>query len=635
MNSEVEDIKSRLPIREVIGGYIQLTKAGTSWKGLCPFHHEKSPSFIVNEERLSWHCFGCGKGGDVFSFVMEIDGLSFPEALALLAERAGVSLVRRVPSTQIGRAGNIAGETSAVKTRIFEALDLASKFFEKQLWDGIGTRLALPYLRSRGISDEFLRLFRIGFSLPGWRTLLDFLVRRGYSMAELETAGLVVRKTESIAASEGESAAFLRGGSSGNLFGYDRFRDRITFPVFDISGRVIGFSARVLPGASEESAKYINTPETPVYHKSNALYGLFQAKRALRDTREALFVEGNMDVIAMHQIGFSNTVAVSGTALTEEQLRIVLRFGDSVKLFFDMDSAGQKAARKSAELALSLGLSVSIVGIEGGKDAAELARENVESLRQSIANAIPAPEYFLRSALREHDAKTAEGKRRIAEDMASLLRFVSRDIEKFFWVKTLSERIGVPEELLVRMMSELLSGPYESLEASRLASPKNPSIQDRVFELGSDRILKEIAGILLAFPSLLPMPLESAGDRVLSAISRSGILTFLSGESAESFSFAGIPADLKSDAAKLAFLGEKLAGAQNGAETVDLKSVREIFLTLWRRLDLEVRRETMRDIERLMRVARDKGDAAEELRLARELVLVGSDEANVSLSAEH
>ena len=220
-------------------------------------------------------------------------------------------------------------------------------------------------------------------------------------------------------------------------------------------GRVIGFSARVLPGADETTAKYINTPETFVYHKSRALYGFFQAKRAIRERQHVLFVEGNMDVIAMYQAGFPETVAVSGTALTEEQLRIVKRYTDRLLLFFDMDSAGQKASRKSAEMALLLGFSVSVVSIGGGKDAAELARENVESLRDALTGALPAPEYFLRRACAERDCRTAEGKQRIAEDILSLVSCVAKKIEQAHWIHMLSNRIGVAENDLFALLKSL------------------------------------------------------------------------------------------------------------------------------------------------------------------------------------
>ncbi len=657
MNTEVEDIKARLSVREVIGGYVQLTKAGVSWKGLCPFHHEKSPSFIVNEERASWHCFGCGKGGDIFSFVMEIDGLSFPEALALLAERAGIVLERRsrrgTGAMYGGTLSNEGGDVESVsdagisKERLFAILDLSSKFFEKQLWDGEGKKKALPYLRDRGLSDESIRTFRLGYALPGWRTLSDFLAGKEFSPSEIEAAGMAVSRQSAISSQQSggnnqQSTVSSQQGTrnkeqktnnkqskaeSRQLIAgtYDRFRDRVTFPVFDVVGRVIGFSARVLPGADETTAKYINTPETFVYHKSRALYGFFQAKRAIRERQQALFVEGNMDVIAMYQAGFPETVAVSGTALTEEQLRIVKRYTDRLLLFFDMDSAGQKASRKSAETALLLGFSVSVVSIGGGKDAAELARENVESLRDALTGALPAPEYFLRRACAERDCRTAEGKQRIAEDILSLVSCVAKKIEQAHWVHILSNRIGVAEHDLFALLKSTALPVVKDSERALESEVAERVPKKQVFQLSSERIGRDVAAILLACPALLPLPLENVPERVFSFVSRNPLLSFLSGETPETFSFSAIPEEMKLEASEGAFSGEKLLGSSGDSDGIDVEHARMVFDQIWARLSDELRREEMRDIERAMRLAHDRGDREEEQRLNTRLFDVGRE----------
>ena len=653
MNTDVEDIKARLSVKDVIGGYVQLTKAGVSWKGLCPFHNEKSPSFVVNEERSSWHCFGCNKGGDIFSFVMEMDGLSFPEALALLAERAGVVLERRgrrfsssgasdVFSFEgIDRLSEVEG-TNIPKERLFKILDLSSKFFEKQLWDGEGKKKALPYLRERGLSDEFIRAFRLGYALPGWRTLSDFLVGKNFSVQEIEVAGMAIRK-QSIGNNQlttnnlqqVASNTFPKTENRSLIAGtYDRFRDRVTFPVLDTLGRVIGFSARVLPGADESpaggSAKYINTPETVVYHKSRALYGIFPSRQALRSEGFALLVEGNMDVIAMHQAGFSNTMAVSGTALTEEQLRLIKRYTDTLRLFFDMDSAGQKAARKSAEMALPLGFSVSIVSLSSGKDAAEMAKDNIDALREAVSKPKPAPEYFLEMALATHDAKLAEGKRRIAEDFLGLVRLIPQTIEQAHWVHALANRLGVSEQTLLQTFKTMK--PSSPLSASpRDGSPdvqnSKTAFSETSFETQSEKLGRDIAGILLACPALLPLSLEGMPERVFSAVAALPILSFLAGETAESFSFANIPSELKGDAATLAFAGEKLLEISGDGADVDIEKARAFFDATWQHFVDALRKEDMQSIERAMRAARERGDTAEERRLGGELVRVGGEKS--------
>ena len=644
MNTEVEDIKARLSVKDVIGGYVQLTKAGVSWKGLCPFHNEKSPSFVVNEERASWHCFGCNKGGDIFSFVMEMDGLSFPEALALLAERAGVVLERRgrrfssssaegaVSFEGIDRLGEVEG-ANIPKERLFKMLDLSSKFFEKQLWDGEGKKRALPYLRERGISDEFIRVFRLGYALPGWRTLSDFLVSKNFSSEEIEAAGMVIRRQTTNNLQQTTNTVLPKTESRQPIVGtYDRFRDRVTFPIFDTAGRVLGFSARVLPGSDETSAKYINTPETLVYHKSRALYGMFLARQAIREKGFALFVEGNMDVIAMHQAGYANTIAVSGTALTEEQLRIVKRYTETIRLFFDMDLAGQKAARKSAEMALALGFSVSIVSLPSGKDAAEMAREDTEALHDAVEHSVPAPEYFLRTSLKAYDAKSAEGKRHIAEDVLGLVRLIPKKIEQSHWAHRLSEAIGTKETLLLSMLREMKSSPMPIREradeipnSSAPSSEKAASKMQDVFETRSEKLGRDVAALLLAVPALLPLPLEGVSERVFDFVARSPILSFLAGETLETFAFAKLPEEMRRESAQLAFLGEKLLGISKSDEPLDIEKARVFLNATWNHLVESLRKEEMESIERAMRVARAQGDTAEERRLAGELVRVGGE----------
>lgn len=413
MSTTTEDIKARLNIVDVVGQYVKLQKAGSAYKANCPFHQEKTPSFNVNEERNMWHCFGCGKGGDVFAFVMEIEGLEFREALKLLAEKAGVEL------PEYRGDGRAMAET---KDRGLEILELATKFYEKQLWESDRGKAILAYLHDRGLSDESIQSYRLGYAPDGWEHVTKFLLGRGFRNEELEGVGLSLK------------------GKEGRGF-YDRFRDRIMFPIGDILGRVIGYSARVAPGGDETQAKYINTPETNLYHKSRALYGLALAKQAIKDAGRTILVEGNMDVIALHQAGLKNVVAVSGTALTVEQLNILKRYGKKLSLFFDMDKAGQAAAWKSAIAAFSLDFTVDAVALKSGKDAADMNRENPELLRSAVTEAEPAMRYFLNSLLRSPEANTQDGKRMIVERYAELLAATPNDLDRSHWTKELAEAI--------------------------------------------------------------------------------------------------------------------------------------------------------------------------------------------------
>ncbi len=431
----IDEIKARLNIVELIGSYVKLDKSGAHWKACCPFHQERTPSFMVNEEKSMWHCFGCAKGGDAFAFVMEMEGLEFREALKMLAERAGVELPQYRGETQ----------NKETKDRIYDLLELATKFFEKQLWDGVGKEKILAYLKERGLSEESIRKFRLGYAPDGWRHLLEFLTSKGYKSEELEQAGLIIKKSQSQALNPQPSTL--------NPAYYDRFRDRVMFPISDILGRTIGYSARVAPGADESQAKYINTPETPIYHKSRALYGLYLAKQAMKQAGTTVIVEGNMDVIAMHQAGIVNTVAVSGTALTQEQLTAMKRYGNEVKLFFDMDGAGQKAARKSTELALEKELLVSIIALPFGKDAADIGKDDPEKLRTAVARSVPALQYFLQAILKGYDRGTSDGKRKIVDEYAELLLFVKNPIERAHWIKELAREIQMDEKLVIGVVN--------------------------------------------------------------------------------------------------------------------------------------------------------------------------------------
>lgn len=669
MNTEVEDIKARLSVTEVVGGYVQLTKAGVNWKGLCPFHGEKTPSFVVSEERGSWHCFGCNKGGDIFTFLMEIESLSFPEALSILAERAGVELKRRSPEKFADGAasgfpsGESRGDAGMSKRRLLEVIDLASRFFEKQLWDGVGRKAALPYLIDRGLSEESIRQFRLGFSLPGWRNLSDFLRSRGFSDREMEAAGLSIvkrgdSKHEVRSTKYGERPVTInnqrgtndkqqtRGNSEQVSYftlstthaslpttnhqlpthSYDRFRERIMFPIMDALGRVIGFSARVLPGADDPpaggTAKYINTPETPLYHKSKALYGFSLAKRAVREAGEAIFVEGNMDVIAMHQAGFQNTVAVSGTALTEEQLRIIHRFTDRISLFFDMDGAGQKAARKSAEAALAFGFAVSLVALPAGKDAAEAARSDIELLRSALLRKTSAPEYFLAAAVREGNSGTPEGRRHIAEDFLRLVALVPHEMDRVHWIARLSSALGVEESVLSQMLQQVSLREFRSQGERRdLSREGNNRAAENgsSFEKRSDVLGESVLSLLFAVPEALSKESLVLSKRVRNFFEHHPFAPCFSLDDMR-FHPDRVPALLEREASRLAFLGESMLepAVLENSDKVAI-AVHLVQQTL-QQLDAVLRRETMQSIEHEMRSARECGDRERERELMKQLV---------------
>ena len=474
---EIEEIKNRLNIAEVVGEYIRLTKAGSAWKALCPFHNEKSPSFMVSEERGSWHCFGCGKGGDVFSFVMELEGIGFREALEQLAGKAGVELKRTVNREQ-------ESVNNDKKAELYKILELATKWYEKNLWEGRGKEKILGYLRERGLNDQNIKKFRLGYAPDGWRNILEFLLKKGYTINEINKTGLLVEKN-----SENKISDIRYQMPDINY--YDRFRDRIMFPIQDILGRVVGYSARVAPGGDEKNAKYVNTPQTALYDKGKILYGLNFAKVEIKKRNEAVLVEGNTDVIASHQAGFENTIAVSGTALTEDQIKILKRYSENLKMGFDMDAAGQTAARRSIKICLENDLNVKIISLSSGKDAADCLKENSEVWKKAVESASGVMEYFFQETFSRLDPKKPTDKKKIAQEILNVIKDISNPVEQSHWIKVLSGKIGTEEKVLMDVLEKVKSKETQG------------AVREKEDEKGGreNSLEKNILGIILAFPN--------------------------------------------------------------------------------------------------------------------------------------
>src|SRR3989344_3367083 len=384
MSTPVEKIKERLGIEDVVGSYIKLDRAGKNLKAKCPFHNEKTPSFYVSPDRGSFYCFGCGAKGDIFSFVEQFEGLDFMGALKLLADRAGVPLVFEKT------------ETKSEKERLYMIMEEATKFFEDGLDDSyestsqnkIQVKNAQEYLKKRGLKAETIKNFRIGFIPADWRLLYNHLRNKKYTDIEIEKAGLAKRPQVEEDTGQGIVQKAL----------YDRFRGRVIFPIMDSSGRVIAFSGRILVDDGK-SAKYLNSPDTVLYNKSTVLYGIDKAKQDIRIKNYTIVVEGQMDLILSHQAGIRNTVAVSGTALNPDHLGMVKRLSNNIILAFDSDSAGRKAATRSAVIAIGLGMDVKIAEIAGGKDPADLVMENPELWKNVLRKSSPVVEWELNTVL--------------------------------------------------------------------------------------------------------------------------------------------------------------------------------------------------------------------------------------------
>jgi len=422
---QIEEIRSKTDIVQLISEYLPLKKSGRNFKALCPFHSEKTPSFIVSPERQIFKCFGCGKGGSVFNFLMEMEGMEFGEALRTLAKRVGVKLVSYKP-----------GPKEEEKERVYVLNHLASEFYHYLLvFHPLGQR-ARDYILSRGIKKESVQLFKLGYAPAVSFALQKFLVeKKGYKIEDLLKAGLVVK---------------VGGGYR------DFFRDRLVFPLRDHRGNFVGFSGRVIGEWREEEAqrigpKYINTPETLVYQKGSLLYGLEISKNQIKTKDQAVIVEGELDMISSFQIGLENVVAIKGSALTEAQVTLLKRLCGNIVLALDMDIAGDKATRRGIEIADSSGLEIRVARISG-KDPDELARKNPELLKKAIGEAIPVYDFFMESAFSRFDATTPEGKKRIGEDLLPIFARISDEIVKSYYLRKLAEKLEVPEEAVVAQM---------------------------------------------------------------------------------------------------------------------------------------------------------------------------------------
>lgn len=466
MDSQIEEIKNKLNVLDVVGSYVKLTKTGANHRGLCPFHSEKGPSFFVSPARQMWKCFGCGKGGDIFEFIKEIEGVEFGDALKILASKAGVELKRENPKLRTERA------------RLYEICDLACSFFEKQLGNSAYGKDAKEYLLKRGIKEESIKKWRLGYSPDTWQGLSDFLVSRGYTRDEIVKAGLAVQSE--------------KGNNP-----YDRFRGRIIFPLFDLNSQVIGFTARVFKDAGpkghpKEIAKYINTPQTMLYDKSNVLYGMNYAKVAIRKNNQCVLTEGQTDTIMCHQAGFENTVAVSGTALTPRHLNTLKRYTENLLLSFDMDVAGDNATKRGINLAESQGFNIKIIDTySGAKDPAEIILENPENWAKSVANARSIMDFYFDSALKKFDKNNPKDKKEIGRIILPAIKRLQNKIEQSHWVQKLAAKLAVSQEAV---LEELKNAKLENANtpvadfSPITTGGKKPSVEGRK-KLIEDKII--------------------------------------------------------------------------------------------------------------------------------------------------
>lgn len=435
MQDAKEEIRSRLAIEDVIGEYVQLKRAGRNLKGLSPFTDERTPSFMVSPEKQIWHDFSSGKGGDIFSFVMSVEGMDFRQSLEHLARKAGVDL-------SLFSHGD--GRTAKRRARAQEALELAAKFFQQVL---LRTPTALEYVnKKRGLNRQTVSDFQIGFAPSDGVSLVKALEKRGFSRRELSDAGLV------------------------NRFGGDLFRGRMVVTLSDSSGRAVGFTGRIIRD-EPNAPKYLNTPQTLLFDKSRHVFGLFQAKEAIRKYDEAVIVEGNLDVVSSHQSGVKNVVATAGTAMTEQHLKSLSRLASRVKLAFDGDRAGLNATERAIGLAQTVGVELEVVKIpDDVKDPDELIQKHgAEGWRTAIAGSVPAVQWVIEQYSSREDLTTAEGKRRFSTATLALIRRLNDPVEQEHYLNEISRATGASMTALkAKLIGKPSNKPTTKLRSAKI-----------------------------------------------------------------------------------------------------------------------------------------------------------------------
>src|SRR4030042_4490507 len=423
MDNQIDEVKNKTDIVGLIGEYTPLKKAGRNYKALCPFHSEKTPSFMVSPDRQIFKCFGCGEGGDAFAFYKRIEGVEFGEALKTLSIRAGILLKEYKPTKQ-----------EQQKELIFKLHDLASQLYHYLLTKHPSGKKAMEYLKSRGIKPKAISDFRLGYAPDRRDTLLKYLKKKEYSIQDAVNAGLL-----------------LVSGSTP----IDRFRGRIMFPIFDSQNRVIAFSGR---GLGNIEPKYMNSPDTPIFSKSRALYGINLAKSEIKKEKNAILVEGNLDVISSSQVGVGNVVAPLGTALTLPQIEMIKRWTETILFAFDRDLAGDIAAKRAIELSVNEGMNVRAIQLSEGKDPDESIRKNPLTWKKGVKEATPIHDYFIESAIRKYGSSGSEEKKRVASEVLPEIAKINDVIIKAHYTQILGSKLAIDEDIIRQALKKYSSG---------------------------------------------------------------------------------------------------------------------------------------------------------------------------------
>jgi len=464
--SVIDEVKQRIDIVDIVSQYVRLTKSGRTFRGLCPFHSEKHPSFFVYPEQQSWHCFGaCNTGGDAFSFVMKKEGITFGEALRHLADRAGITIPSRFEPEARTKEKERLG-------RLHQANQAAAQYFHNLLLNSTAGEKARSYLASRGFSPKTITDFQLGFSLNSWDALKEYLLERDYNEKELVTAGLLT-ETE-----EGKT--------------YDRFRNRLMFPISDSKGRIIGFGARVL---DDSLPKYLNSPQTPLFDKSSNLYGINLAATAIRQQNLAVIVEGYMDVITAHQNGFTNVVASMGTAVTEKQLGTLKRLTKNLVFALDADAAGEEATLRNVGYENTLNAEVKVIIMPQGKDPDDVIRQDTQNWQHLLQEAVPIVDYTFDKVTSELDLTTARGKSQAVDKLLPIVAEIRDATRQDHYLNKLAELTGTSYRKLETALSTAKS-------ERRTREPKEEAFAHALRPIHSSPVEEYCLALLLQHPEL-------------------------------------------------------------------------------------------------------------------------------------
>lgn len=491
----VEEIRSRIDIVELVNSYVPLKKAGATWKACCPFHNEKTPSFTVNPQRQRYHCFGCGAGGDAFKFVMDKEGVDFPSAIHMLASRCGIVIPERQYSSPEQRQS--AARQRSMREKVYEINKLFADWFMMHLRSNPDSPVT-QYFMTRNIPAAVADAFMIGAAPDSWDAALNYGKSKGFTEDDLLTAGIVTRNEQ------------------GRI--YDRFRNRLVFTIADEQGRPVAFSARTIEKDSQ-GAKYVNSPETPVFTKSNILYGLFQGRQAIHDKGFEILCEGQIDTIAMHQAGFANSVAPQGTAFTDQQARLLKRYSDRIYIAFDSDTAGQKATSRAIELLLPLEFEIKVINMPPGNDPDEIFRaKGPAGIAELVDGAVDWCDFLIDHLGGQFDISTPSGKTRIINAALPYIQKIESRIGREFYAKHLSERLSVRLDTVFQEMKRFRGqarrqyAPEPELQtAPAQQTPVTPSLPKPLAE--AEKLLLELA---IHFPATGSMLIDQLPPDIIS-----------------------------------------------------------------------------------------------------------------------